>query len=66
MAEQPCWTCMRSLPGRGCEWADKLIPVKGWKAVPTVKSSAKRYGNRPLCSFRISYCPKYVKEEEKK
>ena len=50
MAEQPCWTCVRSLPGRGCEWADKLIPVKGWKAVP----------------FRISYCPKYVKEEEKK
>lgn len=55
--ETLCWKCARAYPGNGCEWADNFRPVDGWTAEPTLKG-----GLEPIRSYRVSECPKFVRE----
>lgn len=51
-----CWDCARSMPKRGCEWADSFSPVCNWEAVPEIKS-----GSPPIETFKVLSCPKFIK-----
>lgn len=64
--EQLCWTCKRAIPKNGCEWADNFQPVEDWKATPTKLYGGVRKGKRIYTeSYHISYCPKYINDNEK-
>lgn len=54
MAEQLCWSCSKACGGSDCPWANKLQPVEGWKAEPSI------------VTYRIIECPLYEKEGRKK
>ena len=54
MAEQLCWSCSKTCGGSDCPWANKLKPVEGWKAEPSI------------VTYRIIECPLYEKEGRKK
>lgn len=57
-AEQPCWSCKKY--AGGCSWSRKNPePVKGWKAVPTVKCQGNWF---PIHSYEILYCPEYISD----
>lgn len=61
--DQLCWTCKRAVPNRGCEWADKLKPVKGWYAIPTkIRMCEGKYTD----SYKIISCPKYINDNDRK
>lgn len=50
--EQPCWSCKHATNKYlVCPWADRLKPVKGWKA--------KRFALECGSSYEISECPLY-------
>lgn len=50
-----CWTCKHIVPNRegtrGCSWGRFLIPVEGWKAIPTNTCGPG--------SYRVIECPQY-------
>ena len=50
MAEQLCWSCSKACGGSDCPWANKLQPVEGWTAKPSI------------VTYRIIECPLYEKE----
>ena len=50
MAEQLCWSCSKACGGSDCSWANKLQPVEGWEAEPSI------------VTYRIIECPLYEKE----
>ena len=39
MAEQLCWSCSKACGGSDCPWANKLQPVEGWTATPSIVMS---------------------------
>ena len=39
MAEQLCWSCSKACGGSDCPWANKLQPVEGWTAKPSIVMS---------------------------
>ena len=52
-----CWGCKRSSGGLGCSWADKFIPVEGWKA----KATEIRYRNKIVVnSYEVIECPLFI------
>ena len=53
MAEQLCWSCSKACGGSDCPWANKLQPVEGWTAKPSI------------VTYRIIECPLYEKEKRK-
>lgn len=53
--EQLCWECKRATGG--CTWSDKLLPVEGWDATPTIIKDSE-IGEIP--SFQIKHCPQFV------
>jgi hypothetical protein len=52
-----CWNCKRATGF--CSWSEKFIPVKGWKATPTIIKIANRYGKNKTYdnSFLVHECP---------
>lgn len=56
--QQLCWDCQRALPRRGCSWADKFEPVKGWTATPKVMSGG-------IHTFAITKCPLFIPDKPK-
>ena len=61
MAEQLCWFCSKACGGSDCPWANKLQPVPGWTAKPSIVMSNYNQIN----TFRIFECPLYEKEKRK-
>lgn len=59
MNNQPCWSCQNY--AGGCSWSRKgqQTPVKGWKAVPTIKYQGT---NGIMHSYEILYCPEYISD----
>ena len=64
--DQPCFYCKKFCVG--CSWSENFKPVKGWKAIPTVKkytshtgskNGKKKQVNRYYNSYKILYCPEY-------
>ena len=58
MAEQLCWSCSKACGGSDCPWANKLKPVEGWTAKPSIVMSNYHQIN----TYRIIECPLYEKE----
>ena len=52
-----CWDCEKALGG--CSWSEKLVPVDGWEAVPTVK---QQFRGEPLHSFCVISCPEFKRD----
>ena len=61
MAEQLCWSCVKACGGSDCPWANKLKPVEGWTAKPSIVMSNYHQIN----TYRIIECPLYEKEKRK-
>ena len=61
MAEQLCWSCSKACGGSDCPWANKLQPVEGWTAKPSIVMSNYHQIN----TYRIIECPLYEKEKRK-
>lgn len=61
---QLCWKCKKACGGYDCEWANRLKPVEGWTAVPTMKAPSNRHG-QIMHSYAITECPKFEREERK-
>lgn len=57
--QQLCWSCQRACGGKGCPWADKLKPVKGWSA----KQRTYKDGYKVVVTYRISACPLYIRDK---
>ena len=52
-----CWDCRKA---RGfCTWSEKLEPVKGWTAVPTIRKPGTKDEMR---SFFIIECPEFERD----
>lgn len=49
-----CWDCKKAT-GR-CSWSEKLEPVKGWNAEPTVRHE---FHEREMRSFLVRACPEF-------
>jgi len=47
-----CWECANATGG--CSWSKRLIPVKGWKAIPTTKQTTN--------SYAVYECPKFKRD----
>ena len=52
---QLCWTCKNACGG--CSWSSKLIPIKGWSAIPDVIKD----DSGDIHTFKILKCPQYIK-----
>jgi hypothetical protein len=50
--ETLCWTCAHAYPSRGCSWARRRIPVKGWIAEEHNYVTVKK-------TYDVLYCPEY-------
>lgn len=50
-----CWDCKRATGG--CPWSDKLKPIKGWKAIPIGKTTA-----RPYSTYLVEECPGFIRD----
>ena len=55
-----CWRCRKATTSE-CSWADKFIPVEGWKAIPTKINTVD---GRQEDSFNVRKCPLYEKDGE--
>ena len=64
--DQPCYYCKKACGG--CQWSKNFKPVKGWKAIPTVKKytshtiskdGKKNQVVKHYNSYKILYCPEY-------
>ena len=55
-----CWTCQNAC-GK-CSWSKKLIPVKGWTAMPT-KIAVNAVRGIYTDSYLVLDCPKYIADE---
>ena len=53
-----CWDCANAA-NNGCSWSDRLEPVDGWTAIPTVKS---QFRCAPLHSFLVTDCPEFKRD----
>lgn len=60
MAEQLCWSCAKACGGSDCPWANKLQPVEGWVAKPSLILSNKHQ----METYRIIECPLYEKRKK--
>ena len=56
-----CWKCSRL----DCSWILKSEPVAGWEAVPTNVGHMTTRGFVSLPSYRVEYCPGFIKGDEK-
>ena len=52
-----CWDCMNA-NGR-CSWSQRLEPVKGWTAEPTII----RYAGKIDSSYAVKACPMFIKDK---
>ena len=55
-----CWSCEKACGG--CSWSDNLIPIKDWKATPTILRFRKPTRNSPVTlvtSYYVCKCPEY-------
>lgn len=61
-----CWTCLRSrpIPGIGCSWSMRFIPVTGWVAESTFINSTRKSGEIVIDSYCVCECPLYIKEQD--
>ena len=50
-----CWDCARATGN--CPWADRLVPVKGWKAIKIQPTATKPYG-----SYIVLDCPGFIRD----
>ena len=51
-----CWSCQNAVPddeGHGCNWSNRLQPVKGWEA-------KKTYNKEYHYSYQVISCPEYI------
>lgn len=62
VSDQLCWWCVNSVPehGRGCSWSKWLVPVEGWTAERSLKTTL------PYETWRVIRCPEFVREKEKR
>ena len=51
-----CWDCANATGN--CRWSDELKPVKGWKAIPTVKDN----NGKPMKSCIVVECPQFKRD----
>lgn len=49
-----CWDCAKAIGD--CSWSRSLIPVKGWKAIPTF--------NGCPTSYIVRECPEFVRDAQ--
>jgi len=47
-----CWDCKNACGG--CDWSRELVPVEGWKAVPTY--------NKCQASYSVKECPEFIRD----
>ena len=60
-----CMDC--NMTCKGCPWATKFKPVKGWKAEAIKKLVSSFHGKKGyIDSFRVIECPNYKKYERLK
>ena len=59
-----CWDCARAYGT--CSWSRKLEPVKGWEAAETIIRARTQYGNNPITSYCVTYCPEFVRDAVQK
>ncbi len=57
--ETLCWGCKKAIGG--CSWADKLKPVEGWDAEPTIVKDA----DGDFESFLVKTCPEYIPDDKR-
>lgn len=57
-----CWNCKRACTDRvhQCSWSSESKPVKGWTAEPYV---IREGGRRPLPTYYVKQCPKFIKRD---
>ena len=58
---QLCWDCAKACGG--CEWSRSFRPVPGWSASPSRR--IQNYGEtgfKVIDTYRITACPKFIKE----
>ena len=48
-----CWDCKKSTTN-GCSWARRMIPVKGWTAIPSHK--------KEFDSYLVVSCPEFHRD----
>lgn len=66
MGGQLCWTCQNAT-GK-CPWSSSFTPIDGWIASPRTR---RYYDNHihtyeEIHTFRIKYCPLYIKDEPRR
>ncbi len=49
-----CWRCEKATGGSDCPWANKLKPVEGWEAIPTI---LKMVVSKKSDSYKVLNCP---------
>ena len=50
-----CWDCKKAI-GQ-CPWSQRLVPVKGWKAIKISPTATKPYG-----TYLVQECPGFVRD----
>ena len=50
-----CWDCARACGG--CPWSDKLVPIRGWKAIKINPSATK-----PYTTYLVQECPGFKRD----
>ena len=53
-----CWDCAKATTNE-CSWSDRLEPVDGWTAIPTLKS---QFRMDPFQSFLVIDCPEFKRD----
>lgn len=57
--EQPCWRC-KKCNSLNCCWIRNFIPIKNWKAIPTIIIN----GDNETKSYKIFFCPNFELEND--
>ena len=56
--DQLCWDCKKACGG--CNWSDKLKPVKGWTAEERI---IKSNGEPSIHTYKIIKCPEFDRDD---
>lgn len=59
-----CWKCKRALDN-SCEWCRDYQPVPGWEATPTLVNGTMKNRRKPVSSYCVHSCPKFINDSKK-
>ena len=63
--ENLCWSCEKYI--QGCDWSEKLKPVKGWNAeLDSIGGPLHGDLHAEAATYKIYDCPEFVQEKKKK